>query len=317
MEQCIINSKYKITGKLGSGKFGNIYKATNIKTNMPVAIKMEDVSATIQLLRHETTILNYLYNEGTRNIPAVFWYGVYGENLCTAMTLFDHSLLDYMKAPMIAETIYSVIGQCVLTLESIHKNFVIHRDIKPENIMVKDGRARIIDFGLSMFYVNEKREHLVNEPRTELTGTPKWASVFLHQGNSVSRRDDLVSLAYVFLFLLNKGSLAWNNVSIDEVPPADQNVFINNSSKKYVYKNGKKYEVPERTETCGASPHGEIAIAHPKNIVRRLHKENLDSNQSIRDPILKKFISHCYGLSYNEEPDYDLLIDILKNNIKK
>ena len=282
MEQCIINSKYKITGKLGSGKFGNIYKATNIKTNMPVAIKMEDVSATIQLLRHETTILNYLYNEGTRNIPAVFWYGVYGENLCTAMTLFDHSLLDYMKAPMITEAIYSVIGQCVLTLESIHKNFVIHRDIKPENIMVKDGRARIIDFGLSTFYVNEKREHLVNEPRMELTGTPKWASVFLHQGNSVSRRDDLVSLAYVFLFLLNKGSLAWNNVSIDE-----------------------------------SSAVSEIAIAHPKNIVRRLQKENLDSNQSIRDPILKKFISHCYGLSYNEEPDYDLLIDILKNNIKK
>ena len=165
MNDYLINNKYKIIGKLGEGTFGNVYKGINQKNNKLVAIKMECVDGSICLLKHETTVLNYLFSEGLRNIPAVFWYGIYGENLCTIMTLYDKSLFDITQGDNLSykNKIYEIMLQCICIIENIHEKFVIHRDIKPQNIMFKDGFLYFIDFGLSTFYLNENREHILDE----------------------------------------------------------------------------------------------------------------------------------------------------------
>jgi hypothetical protein len=78
--------------------------------------------------------------------------------------------------------------------------------------MFKDGFLYFIDFGLSTFYLNEKREHILDEKRDEnLTGSPKWMSYYLHLGHRASRRDDLISLGYIFMYLLSPdGKLPWD-----------------------------------------------------------------------------------------------------------
>ena len=78
--------------------------------------------------------------------------------------------------------------------------------------MFKDGFLYFIDFGLSTFYLNEKREHILDEIRDEnLIGSPKWMSYYLHLGHRASRRDDFISLGYVFMFLLSDdGKLPWD-----------------------------------------------------------------------------------------------------------
>jgi serine/threonine protein kinase len=284
MTECFINNKYQITDKLGEGRFGSVYKGVNQKTKSTVAIKFENINAPAKLLQHETKILNYLYSEGCRNVPAIFWYGTYGDNLCTVMSIFECSLFDYVgKKSVSSEKARSIVLQCVHILSDIHKKYVIHRDVKPQNIMVCGGQLYFIDFGISTFYVNEKHRHFSdNGQKHELTGTPKWTSVNLHNGHAASRRDDLISLGYVFLFLLNNGSLPWDNLSTG--PVADLS---------------------------------EINIDHPKNQTRKDKKSLVNLTAHCEDTVFIKYINYCYDLSFAGEPNYDELNDILENDIKK
>jgi len=216
MNDCIVNNKYKILDKIGNGQFGNVYKAIHQKTTAQVAIKFENQDGGIKLLQHETTILNYLRNEGVKQVPTVLWYGLYGDNLCLVMTLFECSLLQYIQSrTLTVEKKYNIIRSCLSIVESVHKKGVIHRDIKPENIMIKDGTLFIIDFGFSTFYINEKRQHIRDErSHKEITGTPKWISFYLHNGITPSRRDDIISLSYIFLFIMH-GTLPWSSITAD------------------------------------------------------------------------------------------------------
>jgi serine/threonine protein kinase len=280
MTDFYINNKYQIIDKLGEGRFGRVYKGTNVKTKTNVAIKFENMDAPIKLLQRETRILNYLYSEGSRNLPTVFWYGVYGNNLCTVMSIFERSLYDC--AATIQDKTYLVVQQCLNIISDIHSKFIIHRDVKPQNIMIRDGKLYFIDFGLATFYVNEKREHFSSSGEKEdLTGTPKWASLNLHNGCAPSRRDDIISLGYIFLFLLNRGTLPWDNISAD--------VLAN---------------VPE------------ININHPKNLIRK-ERKSLVLISSTSDQKFIDFLTYCYDLSFDEVPDYELLNLIFENNIKK
>lgn len=221
MNECIINNKYKILDKIGNGQFGNVYRAVHKKTNIQVAIKFENLEGGTKLLQHETTILNYLRGEGVKQIPTVLWYGLYGENLCLVMTLFECSLLQYIQSrTLTAEKKYNIIRASLSIVESIHKKGVIHRDIKPENIMVKDGNLYLIDFGFSTFFINEKREHIRDERlRAEITGTPKWCSFYIEGGVTPARRDDVISLSYILLFMIY-GTLPWS--SIDSVSASEK-----------------------------------------------------------------------------------------------
>jgi serine/threonine protein kinase len=96
-------------------------------------------------------------------------------------------------------------------LQSIHTAYLLHRDIKPKNFMMKNGELYLIDFGLAAFYLNENGEHVVNSyPEDTLVGTPKYTSFFVDYGHTPSRRDDLISLGYIYLYLFSK-SLPWSH----------------------------------------------------------------------------------------------------------
>jgi casein kinase 1/casein kinase 1 delta len=103
--------------------------------------------------------------------------------------------------------------QCIYILESLHELFVIHRDIKPQNFMIKNQKIYLIDYGLATFFVDENGEHLPNKHQESIIGTPKFLSYHNYYGNTLSRRDDLISLGYLYIYLLN-GSLPWQNNNV-------------------------------------------------------------------------------------------------------
>ena len=58
----LINNKYKLVQQIGSGTFGSIFKAENIRTRELVAIKVESIKNETKLLKNESTIYQYLKN---------------------------------------------------------------------------------------------------------------------------------------------------------------------------------------------------------------------------------------------------------------
>ena len=93
----------------------------------------------------------------------------------------------------------------------VHEAGIVHRDIKPENFMLTvDKRLHIIDFGLSRFYMKGDK-HVVNTGDKSIVGTMRYISTHIHNGDVYSRRDDIISIMYVAIYLV-KGKLPWMGI---------------------------------------------------------------------------------------------------------
>ena len=86
-------------------------------------------------------------------------------------------------------------------IEEIHNLFVVHRDIKPQHFMIKNNNLYLIDFGISTFYVDENQKLKPNNKTENMIGSPNYTSYYIHEGNTYSRRDDMISLGYTYIFL--------------------------------------------------------------------------------------------------------------------
>lgn len=73
---------------------------------------------------------------------------------------------------------------------------------------------KVIDFGLSDYFEDGNHRHCPPGKTNELVGTVRYMSVNAHLGKRQSRRDDLESLGYVFLYFLKGGHLPWSEVSL-------------------------------------------------------------------------------------------------------
>lgn len=211
--------KYELLRPLGKGKFGSLYEVREINpffepivqtndmsssmTNARYAIKMEERESEMSMLQHESTILYALMKHSIPQIPKLYWYGTDDSWRFMTTTLFSGiSLQDVIVQETFEwKDILQWFKEACSILRNIHAAGAIHRDIKPVHFLRdnKSNKWNLIDFGLSTFYVNGKQEFLENEPKTNIVGTPNYMSIYIHQGNTPSRRDDMISLIYIFL----------------------------------------------------------------------------------------------------------------------
>jgi serine/threonine protein kinase len=214
----MINDRYKLIKRIGSGAFGLIFSAKNVNTDETVAIKLEPTAQT-DTLTHEAAVLQHLSN--IPGIPTLRYYGIPDHNRYMVIDLYDKTLqtvsYDYKKAVPVA-LVRAYAAQIMHIISAVHEKGFVHRDIKPENFMIKcdDQTLYLIDFGLARTYIDsETKMHRDNKVRTadadgkiSVTGTSRYISINVHDGNEPSTRDDLISAMYVISYLL-KGSLPW------------------------------------------------------------------------------------------------------------
>lgn len=275
----IINKKYAVLSKIGQGQFGQVYSGKNMKTDEMVAIKIEILDMSLNNLKHETSLLHYLRSKGVKQIPYVYWYGIYMLKPVLIMTKFDVSLEDWLRTRQIFPNDAAAVAiKMVNILDSIHGEYVIHRDLKPQNFMWKGDELYLIDFGLSTVYVNEEKKHILSKTdNTTILGTPKFISIYIHDGISGSRRDDLISVIYIYMYMLGNRHIQWENV-----------------------------------QDCAAQdgyPYAENHILHYKNQVRKCVK--METN-AVTEGNLGQLLAYVYDLKYVETPNYSKIIEMLK-----
>ncbi len=148
--------RYLVERELGSGGMGSVYVADDPELGRKVAIKLirpegreTDPSRNRARLLREAQALARLMHP---NVVAIHDVGTFEAQVFIAMEYVEGSTLtDWLAAERRTwSEIVSAFVQAGRGLEAAHAQGIVHRDFKPDNVWIgKDGRARVLDFGLA------------------------------------------------------------------------------------------------------------------------------------------------------------------------
>jgi serine/threonine protein kinase len=195
---------YRISGKLGQGGMGAVYRATDTKLGREVAIKVlprsfaEDADR-IARFNREAKVLASLNHPNIAQI-----YGI--EERALVMELVPGQTLT---RPLPIETALNYAQQIAGALEAAHERGIIHRDLKPANVVVTpEGVVKLLDFGLAAVTpVSADRlspPTVTNQPVRSgiIMGTAAYMSPEQAAGKPVDKRADVWSFGVVLWELL-------------------------------------------------------------------------------------------------------------------
>jgi len=145
---------YEILASIGVGGMGEVYKARDTRLNRNVAVKTlpESLAADTDRLRRFTLEAQSASSLNHPNILAIFDIGTHqGTPYLVSELLEGETLRERLQnGKLSVGKSVDYAGQIANGLAAAHAKDITHRDIKPENIFItRDGRAKILDFGLA------------------------------------------------------------------------------------------------------------------------------------------------------------------------
>jgi casein kinase 1 len=152
-------------------------------------------------------------------IPQIYYFDSEGDYNIMVMEMCGPSLEDlfnYCHRRFSLKTVLMIADQLLHRIQYFHDRGFVHRDIKPENFVLGCGAKGhilyIIDYGLSKLYWEvKKNSHIPFAEGRPLTGTARYCSANVHRGYEQSRRDDLESIGFLFIYFL-QSSLPWQGI---------------------------------------------------------------------------------------------------------
>ena len=201
---------YKVTGELGRGGMGTVYRARHVELERDVAIKLvggngprNDLTderflremAVLQELAHPG-IVRFLDSGIARDQPYLVMELLEGQTL---KDVIDHRTMQLDEILCCAREVAEALG-------AAHAKGVIHRDIKPANIFLVDKpnggvQAKVLDFGLAKFQggvLGARTNRSLDLTAAGATvGTLAYMSPEQARGEVLDSRSDLFSLGVV------------------------------------------------------------------------------------------------------------------------
>ena len=225
----MVGKKFLVGKFIAGGSFGRLYTGTNIKTKEEVAIKMELKDIDKAQLPLEFFFYKQLKADGKKPhwcVPKIHFFGPCGEKwIALIMDMLGPSIEkvhDECGSKFSLKTTCMLAIQLMEAFEYFHGCQLIFRDTKPENFLF--GRSgtddyatvHIIDLGLSKQYIEDDGKHIKFIEGKGVTGTVRYMSVNNHKGFEASRRDDMIAVGYMLVYLA-KGELPWMGVKADGI----------------------------------------------------------------------------------------------------
>jgi beta-lactam-binding protein with PASTA domain len=228
----IIDDRYRVISRLGSGGMAEVYLARDELLGREVAVKVlhqhfaEDQEF-VERFRREASSAAGLSHP---NIVGIFdrgeWNGTYyiameyvaGRSLKAIVR--EHGAID----PTVA---LDIVIQILRGARFAHRRGVIHRDLKPHNVILdEEGRARVTDFGIARAGASDMTL------TGSIMGTAQYLSPEQAQGHSVTAATDLYSVGVILYELLTGAvpfegetavAIAFKQVSAVAQPPSALN----------------------------------------------------------------------------------------------
>lgn len=210
----IIFGKYEIIKKIGQSSYSSVFLGKYINKKNYVAIKVQDKNAFVSELEKEAYYQYILRGFG---IPKILSFGKNRKYNILVETLLGKTIYEYFTKNKNANTkmkdLCMVAIQIIDRIQYIHSKNIIHQDIKPENFLVGNPDKSIIyiiDFGLSKKYRSSRTgKHISFSKNNKFYGTMNFSSINAMKGYQMSRRDDMISIGYMLIYLIN-GKLPWS-----------------------------------------------------------------------------------------------------------
>ncbi len=232
--------RYEISGELGRGAMGVVYRAMDPVIGRNVAVK------TIRLSEEGTglsrpELLTRFQTEARAagllthpNIVVVYDAGEENGLYFITMELVEgksvQALLDNGHAFPVPRLL-RIIEQTCSALQYAHERNVVHRDIKPANLMLTaDDTVKVTDFGTAKIL-----QFGTVQQTTNVMGTPSYMSPEQVKGRPVDGRSDIFSLGVMFYELLtgekpfpgqSVTTVIYKIVNEDPIPPRQLNTSI-------------------------------------------------------------------------------------------
>ena len=193
LESVVLQGRYEIIEKIGSGGMSNVFRAKDLKLGRMVAIKvLKDEFCTdlnfVEKFKREAQAAASLLGENIVNIYDVVDEGRYH---FIVMELVDGiTLKEYIriKGKLDITEGVSIAIQVARALKTAHAQHIVHRDIKPQNILITDdSKVKVADFGIA----RAVSEQTVN---ANAIGSVHYISPEQARGGRCDARSDIYSL---------------------------------------------------------------------------------------------------------------------------
>lgn len=193
---------YRVEKTLGTGEMGIVYKGFHEGLGRYAAIKALDLAKSAHPDIHKRLASEAQAQARLQHPNIVSVYDLiedHGE-LFIAMEYVEGTTLDVIlmnnsdqgRPGIPLSEALPIFQQLLEALEYAHQHGVVHRDIKPSNVMVENGQAKLMDFGIALL-----RDITRQTSSGIALGTPAYMSPEQIQSSEVDCRTDIYSAAAV------------------------------------------------------------------------------------------------------------------------